>query len=92
MPRTISFRPDKDGMRKILTSEDVRKDLLRRAEKIADRVRHTTDTGVFSRAPGGIIADSYTGRERAGATVIGVPLAYEADHRPLGAAVDAARD
>lgn len=91
MARTTSFRPNREGLTKVLTSEGVRADLERRAERVADQVRGR-HPAVFSRAPEGIIVDSYVGRGRAGATVIGVPLAYEEKHRPLGAAIDAARD
>lgn len=91
MARSITYRPNRQGMKEVLISEEVKDDLVRRARNVAAEVRRTAP-GVFSRAPGGIIADGYTGRGRAGATVIGVPLAYEQKHRALGGAIDAAAE
>ncbi|SFD14401.1 hypothetical protein [Streptomyces aidingensis] len=87
----VRFRLNGRGVRELLRSEGVRQDLERRAEAVAQQVRGRAP-GVLSAHPGGIAADSYTGRGRAGATVIGVPLDYEEEHRPLGGAIDAARD
>lgn len=81
---------DSRGMQELLRSESVRGDLLARAERVAAVVRGRTE-GVLDHGPGGIVADSYVGRSRAGATVIGVAMEVESRHRILGSAIDAAR-
>jgi hypothetical protein len=84
------FRLDSRGMKTILKSSGVREDLLARANRVAAQARGRTE-GVLDHGPGGIVADSYTGRSRAGATVIGVPMEVESTERVLGSAIDAAR-
>jgi hypothetical protein len=84
------FRLNSRGAKELLRSDDVRMDLLARAERVAAAVRGRTDRGVLG-GDDGIIADSYTGRGRAGATVIGVPMEVETRDRPLGQSIDAAR-
>jgi len=86
-----SFRLNSRGMKALLRSDDVREDLERRADRVAQQVRGQVE-GVLEHGEGGIVADSYTGRGRVGATVIGVPMEVEARDRVLGGAIDAARD
>lgn len=90
MADLVRFRLLSDGARAVLRSDSVRADLERRAIRVAQAARGRAP-GVFSRASGGIVADSYTGSGRAGATVIGVPIDYEQENRTLGGAIDAAR-
>ncbi|MFE5021400.1 hypothetical protein [Streptomyces sp. NPDC056690] len=84
------FRVNRAGLRELLKSDGVRADLEARARRVATAARARGD-GVLDRGEGGIVADSYTGRSRAGATVIGVPMDIEARDRVLGASIDAAR-
>jgi hypothetical protein len=84
------FRLTSRGMGALLKSDGVRDDLQARAERVARAVRSRTE-GVLEHGPGGIVADSYVGRRRAGATVIGVPMEVETASRPLGSSIDAAR-
>lgn len=70
------------GARSLLRSDQVRADLQRRAESVQRAAQGQTEAE--------LTADSYTGKGRAGATVIGVPLAQEQDQRILGGAIDAA--
>lgn len=70
------------GARALLRSDQVRADLQRRAESVQRAAQGQTAAE--------ITADSYTGKGRAGATVIGVPMAQEQDRRILGGAIDAA--
>lgn len=83
------FKIDGAGARKILRSEGVRADLQRRADRVRTAAEAALpETGdAWSR---GIIADTSVGVARAGATVIGVWLPVEEEHRVLGGAIDAA--
>lgn len=84
------FRVRRAGLRELLKSDGVRTDLEARARRVAAAARARGD-GVLDHGEGGIVADSYTGRSRAGATVLGVPMDVEARDRVLGASIDAAR-
>ncbi|WP_432159218.1 hypothetical protein [Streptomyces sp. bgisy153] len=86
---SVVFRIDSAGAKELLRSDSVRQDLLQRAERVAQRVRGQA-RGVLDHGDEGIVADSYTGRGRAGATVIGVPMEEEARSRVLGSSIDAA--
>lgn len=78
------------GAKALLRSEGVREHLLDRAQRVARQARGQAE-GVLDHGDQGIVADSYTGRSRAGATVIGVPMRVETRERVLGSAIDAAR-
>lgn len=84
------LRLDSRGMQALLQSDGVRADLETRAGRVAAAARARGE-GVLDHGDGGIVADSYTGRSRAGATVIGVPMRDERRDRVLGGAIDAAR-
>lgn len=73
------------GMREILKSGGVAADLGRRAGAVAASARAAAPSDVR------ITVLTNTGRVRAGATVIGVPMRLEARSRILGRAIDAAR-
>jgi len=79
------------GYRAVLRSAAVRADLQARADAIAQvartRVAATGNEGSHVT----ILADTTVGRNRAGATVIGVPMHLERKHRILGSAIDAGR-
>jgi hypothetical protein len=77
------FKLTPAGARALLRSPGVRDDLEARAERIKAAAQPYTDND--------LIADSYIGKGRAGATVIGVPMRQERDERILGSAIDAAR-
>lgn len=82
------YRPNPPGMRDVLRSAGVRADLQRRA----DQVKAQADS-VLADLEGPhpeVVADSYVGSGRAGATVMGVPLPLEESRRILGTAIDAA--
>jgi hypothetical protein len=72
------------GARALLRSDEVRRDLDRRARNVAEvaQAQHPPDFEVR--------ADSYVGAGRAGATVVGL-LRLERTNRVLGGAIDAAR-
>ncbi|MEM9134281.1 MAG: hypothetical protein AAGE88_18175 [Actinomycetota bacterium] len=84
-PGLIRFTYSPKGYRDILRSEAVRRIVLAKAERVADAARPEVPGGWWIRA------DSYTGRNRAGATVMGVPMRLERKRRILGRAMDAAR-
>jgi len=86
MGKTLErFTINSAGFREILRSDEVRADLLRRAEQVKTAAQpHMPDE--FE-----LIADSFTGQNRASAGVIGVPMRLESRRRILGAAIDAAR-
>lgn len=84
------FKHSWPGYRQVLRSAEVRADMQRRATAVANQAR--------GRLPAGnkgshitILADTAVGRNRAGATVIGVPMHLERKHRILGSSIDAAR-
>lgn len=76
------FRHSSAGYRSILRSEGVREDLQRRADQVKRAAQDQTRRE--------LIADSYVGRGRSGATVIGVSETEETRERVLGGAIDAA--
>lgn len=77
------FVLNSSGAREILRSSGVRADLESRARRVKAAAQPHTDRD--------LIADSYTGRNRAGATVIGTSITEETERRTLGSAIDAAR-
>lgn len=92
------FRLNSRGAKALLRSDGVRAELQRRADAVRSVAEPqwqaaTADSHVPE--PVRVIADSYTGSGRAGATVIAIhpaSLAIEQDQRILGGAIDAARD
>lgn len=99
MARTIErFQINSRGAAALLKSEGVRADLERRAQAVADWAgpyfeQALADSGAPE--PVRIIADSYTGRTRAGATAIAVhpgSLRIEQEHGYFRGAMSAAAD
>lgn len=99
MTRVIeSFRLNSRGAAALLKSDGVRADLQRRAQAVADQAgpsfeRALADSGTPE--PVRIIADSYVGRTRAGATAIAVhpgSLRVEREHGYFRSAMSAAAD
>lgn len=84
------FKHNPDGFRAVLRSGEVQADMGRRAQNVARQARGRMPTDERSRGIK-LIADTHMGRNRAGATVIGVPMWMEKRHRILGASIDAAR-
>lgn len=93
-----SFRVDSAGAAALLKSNGVRNDLLRRATAVANWARPhyeaaLADSGTDT--PVRVIADTYIGRTRAGATVIAVhprSLRVEQEHGYFRGALSAAAD
>lgn len=93
-----SFRINSRGAEALLKSNGVRADLLRRARAVADWAgpyfeQALADSGTPE--PVRIIADTYEGRTRAGATVIAVhpgSLRVEREHGYFRGAMSAAAD
>lgn len=84
------FKMSPQGFRDVLRSESVRADMGRRAQNVARAARGRMPTG--NKGTGvRLIADTHSGRNRAGATVIGIPMWMEKRYRVLGASIDAAR-
>lgn len=79
------FKYDPAGYRAILRSDEVRQVLQAKADRVAAAARQEVPDGWWVRA------DSTVGRNRASATVFGVPLRLERAKRILGRAMDAAR-
>lgn len=99
MARVIErFEINSRGAEALLKSNGVRNDLLRRATAVATWVRPyfeeaLADSGTDT--PVRVVADTYIGRGRAGATVIPVhprSLGVERRHGYLRAAMSAARE
>ncbi|MFB6948896.1 hypothetical protein ACFV85_14970 [Streptomyces niveus] len=97
--RTIErFQINSRGAAALLKSDGVRADLERRAQAVADWAgpyfeQALADSGTPE--PVRIIADSYTGRTRAGATAIAVhpgSLRIEQEHGYFRGAMSAAAD
>lgn len=82
------FRLNPAGARQLLRSGEVRSDLQRRADQV--KVEADAQLAGLEGPHPDVLADSYVGSGRAGATVIGVPLPLEESRRILGSAIDAA--
>jgi hypothetical protein len=85
----VKFTHNRAGYREVMKSASMRADLQARA----DRVRATAEA-LLPDEPGRdpyLLADTNVGRNRAGATIIGVPMRLEVERRILGQAIDAAR-
>lgn len=89
----IRYRPHRKGIRALLGSDDIRADLHRRAEAVAEAARAAYDAEPPHEGQVDVTVDSSAGAPRARAAVIarhpGV-VHIEADRRPLGGALDAA--
>jgi hypothetical protein len=86
-----NFKHIPKGYRAMLRSAEVRSDLQRRADNVAGVVRRQL-SGLGNEGSGvRLIADTNVGRNRSGATVLGVPMRLERKYRILGSAIDAAR-
>ena len=90
----MKFTPNRNGFQQLLRSEEVKRDLLRRSE----RVRDTALSG-YSAAPGernpGYVADVQQGKSRArGSVVTATPHAARSSalNNTLLRALEAARD
>lgn len=81
------FVHNRAGYRAVLRSPGTAKMLQVRAEAVrrAAESQLPADTDIY------LLADTTTGQNRAGATVIGVPMRLERLRRVLGSAIDAAR-
>lgn len=97
MARVIErFRINSRGAAALLKSQDVRADLERRAQAVAEQAgplfrQALADSGTPE--PVRMVADSYVGRSRAGATAIAVhpgSLRVEQEHGYFRAAISAA--
>lgn len=82
-----SFRHNRAGYRAVMRSKSVQQDLQRRA----DRVRAAAESQLPAGSGVELLADTTVGRNRAGGTVLGVPMRLEVAQRILGSAIDAAR-
>jgi len=95
----IRYRSNRRGIRALLGAEWVRADLHARAERVADAARKDYEANPPHQGEVDVTVDSAAGetgaRLRSRAAVIakhpGV-LHIEADRRPLGGALDAAKD
>lgn len=99
MARTVErFRINSRGAEALLKSDGVRADLLRRAQAVADWAGPYFEQALADShlpEPVRIVADTYVGRTRAGATAIAVhplSLRVEQDHGYFRGAMSAAAD
>lgn len=87
-PGLEKFRHNSKGFRAVMRSGAMEAELQARANKVkAAAAAGLSDDGDDVE----LIADTQVGKNRAGATVIGVPMRIEAARRVLGRAIDAAR-
>ncbi len=78
------------GYREVMRSASVRADLQARADEVAFVVRNRLGSLGNQGTHITILADTIVGRNRAGATVIGVPVWLEKRYRILGSAIGVA--
>lgn len=95
--RLERYESKRKGIRALLGSQEVRADLHRRAEAVAAAARADYEGQPPNEGEVEVVVDSSGGdrRRRARAAVVATHpgvLHIEADRRPLGAAMDAARD
>lgn len=95
MASRVRFQRNSRGFDALLKSSGVRADLQRRG----DAVKRAAEPQYSGRDLRGtdvqVIADTYVGKTRAGATVIAIhpaAMAIERKHRVLGSSMDAASD
>lgn len=90
MPSQTRITLDRSGIGQLAKSESLRKDMLRRAERVAAAASQEAS----QLAPGGeVVATGIIGARRARASVMWVGgLAAETAHRLLGRCIDHARD
>jgi hypothetical protein len=92
------FRINSPGAAELLKSNGVRNDLLRRAVAVANWARPYYEQALadsHTDTPVRVVADTYIGRSRAGATVVAVhprSLGVERQHGYFRGALSAARD
>jgi hypothetical protein len=79
------FTHNRAGYRAVMRSAGVRNMLLGKAEAVRAAAERDVPADVY------LLADTTVGTNRAGATVIGVPMRLERERRVLGSAIDAAR-
>lgn len=79
------FVHNRAGYRQVLRSDGVRAMLQHKADAVRSAAAGQVPADVE------LIADTTLGTNRAGGTVIGVPMRLEKSHRILGSAIDAAR-
>lgn len=79
------FVHNRGGYRAVLRSDPVRSMLQRKADAVRQAAAGQVPPDVY------LLADTTVGINRAGATVIGVPMRLERERRVLGSAIDAAR-
>lgn len=85
------FEMDSNGYRGVLRSESVRLDLHARAERIAEQARNMYNDADSIQE---VVADSYQGKNRVGATVIAIGSEaerVESERRVLGNAIEFGR-
>lgn len=98
MATVEKYKPNRKGLKALLGSEGVRVDLHRRAEAVAEVARTDYEVRPPHQGQVEVVVDSQAGtvaHPRARAAVIAKhpgALGIEADRRPLGKALDAARD
>lgn len=81
------FKHNRAGYRAVMRSAETRSMLQARA----DNVRRAAEGQLPAGTDVYLLADTTVGTNRAGATIIGVPMRLEQAHRILGSAIDAAR-
>lgn len=92
----VRYRPNREGIRDLLGSDEVRRDLEARAERVAAAARTAYAVAPPHSGEVEVVVDSQSEPERrfrARAAVIAnhpAALHIEADRRPLGGALDAA--
>ncbi|MBB4935649.1 hypothetical protein F4561_006558 [Lipingzhangella halophila] len=90
----VRFRHSSSGYQAVMKGEGVESDLQRRADAVRGVAAPQFAARYHYGDPPEVIADTYIGQSRAGATIIAVhpeSLAIERRHRILGGAIDAAR-
>ena len=81
------YQHKRAGYRAVMRDAGTKAMLQRKADavRLAALGQLPADTDTY------ILADTTVGTNRAGATIIGVPMRLERSHRILGSAIDAAR-
>lgn len=89
----LRFRHNPGGYFAVMKSDEVRANLQARADKVAAEAAPQYRQHDLYGDPVEVIADTYEGQHRAGATIVAVhplSLRVEAKYRILGGAIDAA--
>lgn len=94
MARTVRFEHSSAGYLEVMKSGGVEQDLQRRADRVKGAAEpQYSGEDTHGTTPVEVIADTYVGKARSGATVIAIhprSLAIEMERRILGGAIDAA--